>query len=860
MMKKFLIIFALFLFGSAVFAADFNVFKLDNGQTVVIQEVKNNPIVIVDTWIKTGSIDENDSNNGVAHFLEHLFFKGTKTHGPGEFDKAIENKGGITNAATSKDFTHYYITIPSKYYNLAMEMHADMLQNPLIPGNEMEKERKVVLEEISKDANSPDRLVFDNLVDLMYKNHPYKRKVIGRSDVIETITRESVLDFFYNNYYPGNMVTVVIGDVDTQQALDKIKKEFNGEIKKVKRNTYKKEQPLKQQVRKVDYTNTKSGYMLIGFRSVDINNKDSYALDVLATILGDGRSSIFYQNIKDKKQLAYTIAATNSVMRDDGIFYISANFAPEQMEKLEKTIFDEISQVQKKGVTQEQVTLAQNIIERDTYYSRESVSNIATEIGYTVALTGDVKFYDTYLENIKKVTPQDVKRVANKYLGINKSAVSIVLPETAKEVQISNKTTTPLTATLLGENNGTQKYTLSNGTTLLLNQNKNNDIVAISIYAKGGEFLETIPGTANLTATLLLKGTEKYTALELAQMLDDNGIKISPATKADAFMISVLTTKPQLDKTLEILDDIINNSKFDDYELEKARSEKLNVIKRNRDIPIQLALEEYKTLIFEGAPYSNSTKILEKYLPSIQRSDVVKYASTIFNPKNLVISVNGDVDADKMTQAVSKIFGNKSGDKFDYSKYSIPRTTAPKTVTRSIPDLQTDWIVYGWQTAGVVPEKDYATLSVIDAILGSGMSSRLFKNLRDAHGLAYQLGSAYGANILKGAFVVYIGTNPENLDLAQEKLLAEINRLKSEYVSSKELNDAKEKLAGNYILALETNLEKASNAAWFEASGRGYDFGEKYLELINSVTEADIIEVANKYLTNTYVRSIVKRP
>ena len=858
MMKKFLIIFALFLFGSAVLAADFNVFKLENGQTVVIQEVKNNPIVIVDTWIKTGSIDENDTNNGVAHFLEHLFFKGTKTHGPGEFDKTIENKGGITNAATSKDFTHYYITIPSKYFNLAMEMHADMLQNPLIPGNEMEKERKVVLEEISKDANSPDRLVFDNLVDLMYKTHPYKRKVIGRSDVIETITRDSVLDFFFQNYYPGNMVTVVIGDVNTQDALNKVQNEFSGEIKKVKRNSYKKEQPLKQQVRKTAYANTKSGYMLIGFRSVDINNKDSYALDVLATILGDGRSSIFYQNIKDKKQLAYSIAATNSVMRDDGIFYISANFIPDKLDKLEKTIFEEIAEVQKNGVTQEQVNLAQNIIERDTYYSRESISNIATEIGYTVALTGDVKFYETYLDNIKKVTPQDVKRVANKYLGPDKSAVSIVLPETEKEVQISNKTQNAITANPVGENNGTQKFALSNGATLLLNENKNNDIIAISIYAKGGEFLQSIPGTANLTASLLLKGTDKYTALELAQYLDDNGIKISPSTKADAFMISVLTTKPQLDKTLEILDDIINNSKFDDYELEKARAEKLNVIKRNRDIPIQLALEEYKTLIFEGSPYSNSTKILEKYLPSIQRDDVVKYAAKIFNPTNLVISVNGDVDKDKITTAVGKIFSAKPVDAFDYSKYKVPSLTETKTVTKTIPNLQTDWIVYGWQTSGVMSQKDYATLSVIDAILGSGMSSRLFKNLRDAHGLAYQLGSAFGANILKGAFVVYIGTNPENLDIAQEKLLAEINRLKSEYVSSKELTDAKEKLTGNYIIALETNLEKASNAAWFEASGRGYDFGDKYLELINSVTEADIVEVANKYFTNNYVRSIVK--
>ena len=130
-MKKFLIVFAIILFGQIVWAGGAQVYKLDNGQTVVIQEVRNNPIVTIDTWIKTGSIDEDDSNSGVAHFLEHLFFKGTKNHEPGEFDRILETKGAITNAATSKDFTHYYITIPSKDFNLAMELHADMLLHPM---------------------------------------------------------------------------------------------------------------------------------------------------------------------------------------------------------------------------------------------------------------------------------------------------------------------------------------------------------------------------------------------------------------------------------------------------------------------------------------------------------------------------------------------------------------------------------------------------------------------------------------------------------------------------------------------------------------------------------------------------------
>ena len=177
-MKKIIILAAIVMYGSTVFASDAKMFKLNNGQTVIIQEVRNNPIVTIDTWIKTGSIDEDDSNNGVAHFLEHLFFKGTKNREPGEFDKILETKGAITNAATSKDFTHYYVTIPSKHFDLAMELHADMMMNPLIPRNELEKERKVVLEEINKDLTNPSRILYDNLNSMLYINHPYKRKVI----------------------------------------------------------------------------------------------------------------------------------------------------------------------------------------------------------------------------------------------------------------------------------------------------------------------------------------------------------------------------------------------------------------------------------------------------------------------------------------------------------------------------------------------------------------------------------------------------------------------------------------------------------------------------------------------------------
>lgn len=862
-MKKFIIVAAILVCGNVVWASQAQMYKLDNGQTVVVQEVKNNPIVTIDTWIKTGSIDEEDSNNGVAHFLEHLFFKGTKTHEPGEFDKILETKGAITNAATSKDFTHYYITIPSKDFDLAMDLHGDMILHPLIPRKEMEKERKVVLEEISKDLNSPTKIMQDNLNSMLYTTHPYKRKVIGRSDVIETITRDQVLSFYNKNYSPSNMVTVIIGDVDANHAIEKTKEAFNAEYKKQTKTIYTKEAPLTKQQKKVEYLDTESGYMVIGFRGTPIDDKDSYALDVLATILGDGRSSVLNQVLKEKKRIAFSVDAGNSTFRDDGIFYISANYEPTKCKIVQDTIFNEIEKIQKNGVTDDQLKLAKNIIERSTYYSRESITNIATEIGYTMALTNDIKFYDTYLDNIKNVSKEDVKKAAEKYLGINRSAVSIVLPKSAKEVPVASLTQqAPATAELVSENAQTQKYKLSDGATMLYTPNNVNDIIAISIYAKGGQLAEQKAGTANLTATAMMRGTKNYTSLELSQVLEDNGIKIQPSASADAFAINVLTTKDEYDKTLELLNEVVNNATFEDYEIDKVKTEKLNTIKRNKDVPLQRAIEEYRDLIYQNSPYSISSKILEKNIPNITKEDILNYYNSIFAPKNLVISINGNIDKDKTIQDLNNIFKPKENAKnFDFVQYNskIPTVTTPRQTIQKVPTTETAWILLGWQTNGVLNEKDYATLQVIDSLLGSGMSSRLFKDLREQEGLAYQLGSGYSPNVLRGSFLLYIGTNPQTLDKAKSGLFAEITRLKTEYVGDKELQDAKEKLLGNYVIGLETNLDKASNIGWYEASTRGYEFKDKYEKLINSVTDSDIIEIANKYFTDDYILSIVTK-
>lgn len=849
--------------GLNVFALDYSTHKLDNGHTVIIKEVHDNPIVTIDTWIKTGSINENDKNNGVAHFLEHLFFKGTTKYPTGEFDKILESKGAITNAATSKDFTHYYITIPSRDFKTAIEMHADMLLHPLIPRKELEKERKVVLEEISKTQDSTESRLFENMNSKFYSTHPYKRKVIGTRQVIETIPREEILDFYNIWYRPSNMITVIVGDVNTEEALKDVKKEFTiKEASKVKLPVYKMDKIIETQQEIIDKDNVSTGYLLIGFRGVNTDNKkDQYALDVLASILGEGRSSKLYQIVKEQKQLAFSISSGHSSMKDDSIFYIRANFKPENIDKLKSSIFCEIEKMRNGNFDESDIQTAKSIIERDTFYSRESTSNIANELGYTTLIYNDSKFFNDYIDNIKKVTKSDILRVAKKYLNSNNAVISIILPNNAKEAQTNTKeisNTKKINAKLISKDKNVAKYHLDNNADLLINNNSQNDIVAIQIYTKGGTFSEKKPGISALTAAGMLKGTQKYSAIDLSQIMEQNGIKIIPTNMPDSFIISVKTTKKDLPLAMTLLDEIINNACFEPNGIEKLKSEKLASIEKQRDNPSYVAFEEFRTELWKNTPYGRTGKILEKSIPSITRNDIMDFYSTLSNPENIVVSVNGNVKDEEIISFFTNMFRSQNGIKINYQNYKTLFKPLKQSVTiKKAKNSEAAWVIAGWQTEGITNKKDAVVLQVIDSILGSGMSSRLFNRLRDEQGLAYQVGSVFVPNMNSGLFAVYIGTNPQTAMHSKNELLKQINILKKEFVSDKELQEAKDKILGNFILSQETNAEKASTIGWFEASGRGYEYIHEYPGLIESVTASDIIRIANKYFDCPQVLTIV---
>ncbi len=868
-MKKIIITLLLMLLFNPVFARDYSTFKLDNGQNVIIKKVSNNPTVTIDTWIKTGSINENDKNTGVAHFLEHLFFKGTQKNPSGVMDRLLESKGAITNAGTSKDYTHYYITIPSKDFELALSLHADMLLNPLIPRNELEKERLVVIEEISKNNDSPQRVAFNNMFSTIYgKNipaHPYHRPVIGTKEVIQSISREEILDFYNKYYTPNNMTTVIVGDVDVDTAHNLVKKYFNQKEPAFKiKPVYPPIRPIHKVTSVQKEMDVNQVYLAMAFSALELkDNKDMYALDLLGTILGTGKSSILNQSLKEQKRLVYSISAYNYPFYNDGLFVVNTAFDYKNYDSVIEEIFYQFDKVKLGKITDEQVQKAKNIIETNTYYERESISNISNEMGYIQTLMGSTASYDNYLSNIKKVTKNDVIRVAKKYLSKDKYVVSSVVPKKEqvaqedKQKQVEQK---QYSAKLIEENLTTKKFLLENNAHLLISKNDVNSIVAIDINFKGSKLLEKTPSTAALTASVAKLGTKKFSNEEFANFLDERGIKLNVSIDNDVFMIQIKTTTNEIDNALLVLDEIINKSVFSSSETEKAKDLMLADLKRIEDSALSIGLDEFKKQAFKSTLYGQNAEFLASHVPSITPEDLKEYYAEIITPKNMVVSVVGNVDERKMVNKMSEIFKANNSPKISFKSQTFNKFSPKSNINKVVikPDTQSAWVLVGYKTCDLYNKKDIATLKVINAILGEGMSSRLFTNLRDDKGLAYTVGSTTIQDILDGVFVGYIATNNESVEVAKQGLISEMQKLRTEFVSQKELSEAKEKILGNLVLALETNMDLATLNSTIAVSERDINHFEDYKKLIQKISANDILEVANKYFSKPFISVIVK--
>lgn len=406
-------------------------YTLDNGLKVIISEDHKAPLATFQIWYRVGARDELSGKTGLSHLLEHMMFKGTPKYGSKVFSKIIQRNGGIDNAMTSKDYTMYFQTMSSDRTGLSIDLESDRMVNLIINEKETLSERDVVAEERRmRYDDDPQNALFEKTVAAAFMAHPYRRPVIGWMSDISAIQTDELLNHYRKYYSPDNAYIVIAGDVDPDKIMEKIKAAFGG-VKKVN--------PLKPQVTKEPEQNGERRIRLkkeaelpsalISYHTPSFPHDDSYALEVLSTILSGGKSSRLYRSLIYEKKLSLDAGADYSSMYlDPFLFFFWATAVPgKDIADVEKAVYDEIEKIKNAPPFDKEVQKAKNQIEASFIFGQDSLYMQAMNIG-RFELLGSWRLMDKYLNGIRTVTPEDVQRVAKKYLTEDNRTVGILIP------------------------------------------------------------------------------------------------------------------------------------------------------------------------------------------------------------------------------------------------------------------------------------------------------------------------------------------------------------------------------------------------------------------------------------------------
>lgn len=426
-----LLIFITIITGASAASIDSPVvsMKLDNGLQVLIQEDHSSDLVAVDVWIRAGSINETEDTSGAAHFIEHLLFKGTKKRGIGQVDTEIECLGTSLEAKTSKDWAHFYTTIASKHLDRSLDVLADIIMSPRLDSEDIEHERQVILDEIARSDSDPSKAVLNLAYQTAFTVHPYKLPITGTSESVSNIKPDTITSFYNRLYTPENTTVVIAGKIKPSEAVAAVQKAFADFKKKPLSTTAMPKEPERtEQVRKTVKRNTRLTYISIAFPAPSILDiPDIYAMDLIVSYLGVGYQSWLSTELKNKKKLAVEVSSDFLSQHSPGLATLTVAVEPNKAGDAEKAIFAKITELQTNPIPNWELIRARRSLEGGFAFDTETLSGRATTLGFYASI-GDYQLAQSYIQNLRKITPQDVLNAAKKYLDPNKAIIVVLGP------------------------------------------------------------------------------------------------------------------------------------------------------------------------------------------------------------------------------------------------------------------------------------------------------------------------------------------------------------------------------------------------------------------------------------------------
>jgi zinc protease len=828
---------------------------LPNGLTIIVQEDHSAPVASVQAWCATGSIDE-DAHLGacLSHILEHMLFKGTKTRSTNEIAQKIQDVGGYINAYTSFDRTVFWIDVPKDGVATALAMLTDAMMNSTLPSEEYGKEQEVIRREFAMGMDDPDRVAGLLLFGTAYQRHPYRFPVIGEIEIYNQLTQEQVMQYYKTRYVPNNLTFIVVGDVDAEKVRQQLTELFTPYPEKSLKPVFIPAEPPQLGRREVHREfPTELTHLSLAWHIPEVTNPDVPALDLLSTILGDGRSSRLYRRVREEAGLAFGIGAFSYTPGDPGLFGIDATVDPKKREAAEQLVMGIVDEVKQAGVTAEELTKAKKILLSHHLGALTTMRGQASDIGSNWLLTRNLNFSRDYLAAVQKVTLDDIKRVAANYLTDSNLTVISLNPKGS----LAAKAEGPKVAAAAE----VEKFELSNGLRLLVREDRRLPLVAMGAVFRGGLLAETpqTNGITRLMAKVLLKGTKTRTAEQIANQIEAVGGSISSDAGNNSFSVSLDVTKPDVKLGVELLSDVLLDATMPEKAIAREKEIQIAAIQQEEEQLTTVARNIMRQALFPQHPYALRTNGSVESVQRLTQKDLLEFRDRYIVAKNGVIFVFGDVKAEEVKQLFEKALGGmKPGMLALTDVHPAPPLSGIETVGSRKEKAQ-GVIMVGFRGASI-SSPDRHALELIDEA-SSDLGSRFFVRIREQMGLAYYVGASQMQGLVPGLFAFYLGTDPQKIEPVKTALLDEIHKLANDGLTNEELARAKKKLIGQQEIANQSNEAFGYQCALEEIYGLGFDYYKRLEHDVDAVTLDDIKRVAAKYFRDQpYVLATVRPP
>ena len=843
---------------------------LPNGLTVLIRRDTSAPVVAIVTHVKAGYFDETDDVSGIAHVLEHMFFKGTERRGVGDISKETKGSGGYLNAHTIYDQTVYFTVLPSSGFASGLDIQSDAYANSMIDGAELSKELEVIIQEAKRKADNPSALAVETLYEILHDKHRMRRWRIGHEEGLRALDRSAMMKFYRNFYQPSNTILSIVGDIDVDEAMARVEEHYGSLGDRAPIRDPGPVEPHHDDLRYRELSgDITQSQLVIGWRTPDTMHEDTPVLDFAGHVLAAGRASRLYRALREK-QLVSSVSAYNYSPTELGVFVIHAETPPEKVVDAARVAWDQMRALREKPIDTVEMERTRRIFDARWVRRFESMEGQANYLAEWEAL-GDWKLGDEYYSRFMSVTAEEIHEAVRRYLTPARAGIVIYRPDSEPKVAASapellsildSGEVEPLEPLAKREpvivessgsppqletvESGVHVFRTASGTPILIRQ-KSGAIAHIAVHACGGVRDETheTAGLTTLAMRSTIKGTASRSAAEIAEDAEMLGGSIGTSVGSEGFGWSMSVPVQHLDSAIELLSDVIYEAAIPEEALETERAIALADLDALRDDMFRYPMRLLMSGAYGDHPYALSPLGTEESLRRAGVEDVRQWYRGKLLSSELVVGVVGDVVPEEIAAVVAKALSGTHMKAVD--PLEAPVWPANEVIRVDSREKAQTALALAFKGPSRKDQRRFA--SQLIATIASGLGGRFFDELRDRQSLAYTVHAYTSEHQLAGMFISYIATSPEKEDIARQGLLREFARLREEEVTDEELARAKRYAVGSHAIRRESGGAVLAEMldAWMY--GSGLSELEEYESSVETITAADILALAREYFT-----------